>query len=318
MATSERIPSADERLRQEQMTGVGGTDAAAIVGVHPYKSYVQAYLQKLGQLPEIEDNERMYWGRKLEPMVAERFAEEHPTVKVRRRNTVWRHKDRPWQLGHVDRVIVDKGPRGNGILEIKTTDRFNADQWEDGDCPDFYAIQLHHYLMVSGYQWGVLAVLIGGNEYREVEIQRDERLYADLTDLETEFWERVQRREPPMPDGSEQTTQLLKRLYPQATDATSIVVEEDVMADVRRYKELLAAANAAETDKNALANVFRMRMGTAEALFVPSLDKPLVTWKNGTRRAFDETAFKTAFPDLHRQFVTEQPTRTLRFAKLKE
>jgi len=47
---------------------VGGGDVAAIVGVHPYKTAHDVWLEKLG-LAVIEENEAMYWGKVLEPVI---------------------------------------------------------------------------------------------------------------------------------------------------------------------------------------------------------------------------------------------------------
>ena len=56
-------------------TGIGGSDAGAIMGVSPYKGAYSVWADKIGKLPPIEDNEAMRQGRDLEDYVARRFAE---------------------------------------------------------------------------------------------------------------------------------------------------------------------------------------------------------------------------------------------------
>ena len=101
----------------ERLTGIGGSDAACVVGLNPYKLPLQLYLEKRGELAEadLSDNAAVRWGNLLEDVVADHFAE--TTGKSVRRNAeLLRSEQWPWMIAHIDRELVDE----DAILECKT------------------------------------------------------------------------------------------------------------------------------------------------------------------------------------------------------
>lgn len=89
-----KIVNCKEISREEWLeyrrAGIGGSDAAVIVGLNPWRSLSELYADKLGLLPDKEDNEQMRIGRDLEEYVARRFCE--ATGKKVRRNNWMFHK----------------------------------------------------------------------------------------------------------------------------------------------------------------------------------------------------------------------------------
>lgn len=61
---------------EHRKTGIGGSDAAAIVGMNPYVTPFALWADKTGRMPAKEDNEAMRQGRDLEQYVADRFTEQ--------------------------------------------------------------------------------------------------------------------------------------------------------------------------------------------------------------------------------------------------
>src|SRR5690554_2691682 len=157
-----------EQWLEERRKGIGGSDAAAIAGLSRYRSPIQVYMDKLGLIEPPEENEAMYWGRKLEDIVAEEFSI-RTGLKVRRRNAILQHPEYPFMLANVDRLIVGK----NEGLECKTTSAYRADEWKDDGIPWEYAIQCYHYMAVTGYKAWWIAALIGGNQFIYKRIERD-------------------------------------------------------------------------------------------------------------------------------------------------
>jgi putative phage-type endonuclease len=58
----------DEWLEQRRH-GIGGSDAAAALGLSPWKTPLSLYLEKTGDARPFRDNESMLWGRVLEPAI---------------------------------------------------------------------------------------------------------------------------------------------------------------------------------------------------------------------------------------------------------
>jgi putative phage-type endonuclease len=193
--------------------GIGSSDAAVAVGISPYKSPLELWLEKTERQAaiDISANDAVFWGTTLEHIIANVYAQRTGT-KVRRLNAVLQHPDHPFMLANLDRV-VQHPTDGNGILEVKTAGLNSARFWEDG-VPDSYQCQVLHQLAVTGKPWCDVAVLIAGQDFRVYRILPDHAKMADLIEREAAFWQCVIDDVPPPVDGSESSGRALASLYP--------------------------------------------------------------------------------------------------------
>ena len=147
--SAEVLVNTKDMERQEWLEwrrkGIGGSDAAAILGLNPYCSPFDVYLDKIGAKEEQPDNEAMRQGRDFEDYVAMRFTEA-TGKKVRRRNAVLQHPEYPFILGNIDRLVVGE----HAGLECKTTSVLNKAKFNQGEFPDTYYVQCMHYMPVTG------------------------------------------------------------------------------------------------------------------------------------------------------------------------
>ncbi|GAA5784354.1 YqaJ viral recombinase family protein [Chitiniphilus shinanonensis] len=216
-AQSIRVASTLQMSREAWLalrgSGIGSSDAAAAIGLSPYKSPLSLWLEKTGRkVPEdLSAKPAVRWGTVLEPVLAGVYAEE-TGCRVRRVNAVLRHAEHGFMLANLDRELVGH-PDGSGLLEIKTAGYHLAPQWEDG-IPVAYQCQVLHQLAVTGHPWADVAVLIGGQDFRVYRVARDEARIADLVRLESRFWRHVQSDLQPDPDGSDDAAAALQWLYP--------------------------------------------------------------------------------------------------------
>jgi putative phage-type endonuclease len=198
--------------------GIGGSDAAAAVGLNPYMSPLELWLTKTGRdanlpRPDPHDTtEPIYWGTLLEPIVAASYTKQ-TNHKVRRVNAVLQHPTIPFMLANVDREVV--GCRDVQLLECKTTGEFGARLWRDG-VPEYVQLQVQHQLAVTGKQAADVAVLICGQKLEVHRVVRDDALIAKLIELEAAFWRYVETDTPPPADGSDSADRALRCLYPGA------------------------------------------------------------------------------------------------------
>ncbi|MFL9928848.1 YqaJ viral recombinase family protein [Paraburkholderia sp. RL18-103-BIB-C] len=199
-------------------TGIGGSDAAAAVGLNPYMSPLELWLDKTGRdvglaKPDPHDTtEPIYWGTLLEPIVAAAYTKQTGN-KVRRVNAVLQHPTIPFMLANLDREIV--GVPGVQILECKTAGEFGARLWREG-VPEYVQLQVQHQLAVTGKQATDVAVLLCGQKLEVHRVIRDDALIARLIELEAAFWRFVETNTPPPADGSESADRALRCLYPGA------------------------------------------------------------------------------------------------------
>ena len=233
-----RLVSTKELPREEWLQirkqGIGSSDAAAAVGLNPYKSQLELWLEKTGRdalLPKIDPNDEdspTYWGNILEPIVANHYARRTGN-RVRRINAVLQHPDPKldWMLANIDREVI--GASDVQILECKTAGINGARLWKEG-VPVYVQLQVMHQLAVTGKQAADVAVLLGGQHLEIHRIERDDELIARLIELEQDFWSYVQRDTPPPADGSESADQALRCLYPQDSGSTLDFTQDPILS----------------------------------------------------------------------------------------
>jgi len=197
-------------------SGIGGSDAAAAIGLNPYMSPLELWLIKTGRdatlpRPDADDTkEPVYWGTLLEPIVAASYTRQTGN-RVRRVNAVLQHPSIPFLLANIDREVV--GNRDVQLLECKTAGKFGARLWRVG-VPEYVQVQVQHQLAVTGKRAADVAVLLCGQKLEVHRIERDDALIARLIPLEAAFWQHVETDTPPPADGSESADRALRCLYP--------------------------------------------------------------------------------------------------------
>lgn len=284
--------------------GIGGSDAAAIAGLSKWKSPVEVYLEKVGEIEPGEPGEAAYWGIALEDLVAQEFTK-RTGLKVRRRNAILQHPEHKFMIANIDREIV--GQRSG--VECKTTSAFNDGQWEGDRIPDVYTIQCQHYMAVTGYPSWYIAVLIGGQKFIQKRIDRDEEIISYLIKIESDFWKLVESRTPPAVDGSESSTEVLNILYPKAEAGTEIRLPLDAEALIAEYEAAQADEKAASLRKDEAANKIKALLGTAE---VGLVGERKVSWKTVVSNRFDSKLFQSEHPKLYELYA--KPSEYRRFA----
>ncbi|OQP08492.1 hypothetical protein B1691_15050 [Geobacillus sp. 47C-IIb] len=291
------------RLRQK---GIGGSDAAAIAGLNKWKSPVAVYFEKIGQSSEESLNsEAAYWGTVLEDVVAQEFSK-RTGLKVRRRNAILQHPEHSHMLANVDRLIVG---RKEG-LECKTASEHLKEEWKDNEVPAQYLIQCQHYMAVTGFDSWWIAVLIGGNKFIYKKIERDEEIIQYLIQIESDFWNNhVLKKNPPMFDGSEASSDLLKALYPTAKFDEEIQLPPGAVELIAKYEQAKQEeAEAAERRKEA-ENQLKAMLGEYERAFAGDR---VVTWKNIVSHRVDTKLLKAKYPDIYQEVTKASISR--RFA----
>lgn len=279
-----------EEWLEERRKGIGGSDAAAALGLSKWKTPFMLYLEKTGEIKPNDPGEAAYWGTRLEDIVAEEFMV-RTKKKVRRRNAIFTDPERPWMLANIDREVVGE----NAGLEVKTTGAWGRDEWTDDRVPDCYLIQAQHYMSVMGWERVYFAVLIGGQKFLWKEVPRDDDLIAIIREREAEFWQRVQDFNPPPVDGSEAASEILGRLYPEGKPGI-IDLPAESEALIEQWEAARAAEAEAKARKDEAANRLKEMLKDNER--GGWLTKEVV-WKNVTQERVDAKALKERYPDVY-------------------
>lgn len=182
---SAMTPAQREQWLEERRKGIGSSDAAAIIGLDPYKSPLQVIFDKLGMMQEKEINEAMRFGIEAEQYVADRFTEATGKETVTFVNSISANPKYPFALASIDRFI----PAEKTFVEIKTTSMWNVGKFKDGKYPANYYVQCVHQMAVLDVPYCYLAVYIPQVEFKWFKIERNMEEEEVLMQAEKEFWE---------------------------------------------------------------------------------------------------------------------------------
>lgn len=203
---------------QLRMTGIGGSDIAAICRTSPWTSPMALWAKKTGRLPDdFTPSEAAEWGTRLESAIVQKFADSHPELEVLTDAGTWCHEDREWQLANPDALLYD-GDK-HYILEIKTA-QFE-DDWNDG-VPAWYRTQIQWYMQTFGFCKAFVAVLFHGNKYREFEIEADEFEQSVNLQEVIKFRELIATDTKPSFDGALSTYETIRALHPDIESDTEV------------------------------------------------------------------------------------------------
>lgn len=290
-----------------RQSGIGSSDASAAIGLNPYKSQLELWLEKTGRSttdlePQGDDKltSPLHWGQVLEPIVAEHYAQ-HTGFKVQRVNAILQHVDHPWMLANLDREIISNSQVQ--LLECKTAGQFGAKLWKDG-VPEYVQIQVMHQLAVTGQQAADVAVLIAGHELQIHRIERDESMIQQLIQLEQQFWDCVENDTPPPADGSDSADKALRLLFSHDNGEAIHYLETDPLSQTfAQLQTTRAQLDELTQDEARLRHKIQQSMGeTSQATFPTGK----VTWrlsKNSTR--LDSKKLQTDFPKLCAPYLKE-------------
>lgn len=286
--------------------GIGGSDAAAVVGLSRYKSPIAVYMEKTGHVAPEMAGEAAYWGQQLEDVVAREFST-RTGLQVKRSYKMYKHPQYPYMLGNVDRLIRDK-ERGQGILECKTASAYKAMEWQDEGVPDEYMIQLQHYMAVLNVDYGYFAVLIGGNQFQVRFVERNPAIIDSLIELESKFWnEHVLKRTAPPVDGSQASIDLLNELYPASRPASEIELTSKQNELVEELRTAQENAKIAKERVECLKNQLKATMEDNEiALFK---GEPVATWKEVSQNRLDTQRLKQEQPEIYQTYIMTKSSR---------
>lgn len=287
--------------REARKNGIGGSDAGAILGLSPYKSAVDVYLEKTGSVTEIADNDAIYWGNVLENTVAQEYAR-RTGAAIMRRNAQFQHPEHRHMLANIDRWVAGQ----KKILECKTAGQYMADKLGPSGTdlvPDDYLVQCQHYMIVLGVDVCDLAVLIGGRDFRIYTIGLDRELADIIIAREYDFWNNhVIAHVPPAP----QSVADIESLYP-ADDGQTLVASAEIemaVTELKIVKEQIKKLDGLKGEKELL-----IKSAMLEKSVLLGIDgAPIATWRKAKdSRAFNKSACEKMHPDIIEQYTVDKP-----------
>lgn len=294
------------------------SDMSAILGVTDYATPLHVYLSKAGTLPDDQAGEAALWGTLLEDTVAREWTRRNRSVT--RRIGLVANVDRTWQACTLDRVVAEC-PDGDGpcALEVKCRSAFKAGQWRK-DVPDDVLAQVIWAMETCGFTHMHVAVLIGGNDYRQFTVKRDRALAADIVAAGQKFWtEHVLAQVEPVPPKNGwggPLADLYDQLNPDRDGNQHLTDLDDALeaAEALREYELgrIQETRGKKRKEDARARLLGL-LGPCDTAIVD--DQLVYTYKAHEKEGLDLKALRERHPDAYADCATSTTVRTLRLAK---
>lgn len=262
---------------------ISSTEVSALFGMSPYLTKFELYhIKKEAQIVEIEDNDRMKWGRRLEDVIAQGWAEDNG-LQIRKKDEYMRHGQCRRMGASFDYEIVGASTKynnqyietfrehGHGLLEIKKVDYLiYRDQWDKEEAPAHIEFQVQQQMEVSDLNWTVICPLVAGNELKDFLRLRDREMGNGLVDAVHAFWGLT---EAPQADYSKDAEFIIK-LYSKAgqdvymPSGDSLTLLEQMCA---QYKEAsIAEANASDLKQVIKAQIVEMAGNDVGSAITPN------------------------------------------------
>ncbi|MDE2102932.1 MAG: YqaJ viral recombinase family protein [Patescibacteria group bacterium] len=276
-------------------TGIGGTDAASIMGLGYQTPYDLWELKTGRRAPEdLSGLEAVRLGARLEAVVADEYADRAGAPLLHVRETL-RRADKPWMFAHVDRTaLTASGPVG---IEIKTAGLVGvagAEWGEDGsdEVPAGYLVQVQWYMAVTQWQLFRIVALLGGRGIRVYEIPRDPEIIDALEQQAEQFWACVQADFQPPIVSVDDARKRWSRSRATAKIASAEILDHD--AQLRGLDAHIKEIEAYAEEHRAAIMAF---MGDADTL-VDGAGRRLRTWKSSESTRLDSARVKAEYPEI--------------------
>jgi putative phage-type endonuclease len=270
----EIIPVTDrDAWLRERVKDVTSTEVSALYGLSPYMTAFELYHQKKNQaVVQIDPNERMKWGTRLESAIAHGAAEDMGW-NIEPMNVYIRDADA--RIGSSFDFKITSSSDGPGILEVKNVDWLQyRDKWiDDGagniEAPEHIELQVQHQMEVTGIAWAAIVVLVGGNEQKIVLRNRDKDVGANIRTKVAEFWQTIEAGRAPSPDYVADAQFIIKSLANKAE--AGLVAQSDEALDelIEQYAFLSRSIDEQEALKQATKAQILQRIGTASKVISP-------------------------------------------------
>ncbi len=308
---------------------LGGTDAAAVMGLSPWATPVELWQQKTGRVekPEPDAAQLKRWarGHKLEPFIREMAIDKLQALglEVEMVATNQRYVDPEYDFlsceidfelkltGYVtigDRQVLFDGEHINA--DAKSVTGFARKKWGDVDTEDVpieYAAQFMHGIMVTGRSYCLVAALRSFDDVDIFWTVRDDETIAAMRPKLVSFWvDHVLADVPPDPMVFDD----IKALFP-LDDGSPVEASIEMAALVTRLTEVKKQIKSLEIEEEVLK--FEVANAISPHAILQFGGKPIATWKAQNDTRLDQGLLKVEQPQLFEKY---QRTKTIRVLRL--
>lgn len=240
-----------EAWLQERQTGIGASEIAAVLGLSKFRTALEVYERKVGELPIEDDDEapQRRRGQVLQRPIIDEYCLQTGAQLVEYEPEIIRHPDAKFLLASLDAVV--KGEEDEWNVDAKAMDSSRARDLGDEDSdelPDDYFYQGHFQNFISRRFKTDFAVELGGRwPIKIFTVTADDEFCSLLLPQLERFWWHVTNRKPVPPDFAHETTlQLVRKMHPNVDPDRRIRLDARFGPLMERYWTLGKIAKKAE------------------------------------------------------------------------
>lgn len=307
-----------EKFLRDRKLGIGGSDVAAIMGLNPWTTPMQVYIDKVSPDIIVKDNPAIRAGIENEEKVLKKYSENNGVeiiskvivvedgVEIEKKLPTIKDKEFPFLIANLDAMTVDK----SRVVEAKTTSSFSK-TFANG-LPQSYLYQVAHYCMIAEVDFADIAVLsLEDNKYTEYTYFRDYNLEDKIRKACVNFWENhVVKRVPPLPMNEDD----VELLYPSSEPDSSIEATPKILNNYEVIKRANEEIKRLKKDIEELElSIEPYKASIMEELKEKELitldGKRLITWKTSTTNRLDTTKLKEKAPSVYNEYLKTSTSR---------
>lgn len=279
--------------------GIGGSDAAAVMGKCPWKTSLEVYLDKLSPTIEQEDKDCFWWGNSIEEKTLKWYERKTGETLLPYNDDTKKffkehHEVYTWMRANIDGYILNK----NIIVEAKASGQAWSPEWGTpgtDEIPDYYLITCAHYRIIYDAPKVDLPVFFNIHDQRIYTYYENKELEKKIIEGERAFWhDNVLKKVPPEPKNLRD----ILLLWPESLP-NSKIANNDIYMDLYKYYDIQSKIKEMEKDGDMLKLKVQQFMGESDTL-VNANDEMLATWKTQRRKSY---------------FVKESSSRVFRLNK---
>lgn len=302
---------------------IGAHDIPTILGVNPYKSAYQLYLEKKEIVERFEGNEATDIGIYFEETILKYFVKNVPTVTrlslvdyTKEKGIILLEDERDNQRNvfvHPNQILVGKVDMlgiENGIpliVEAKNSGEFSKKLWDP--YPEMYYWQLQTYLELAQVNYGYIIGLLGGNHFVYEKIERNEDDIKTLIEAAVRFHKQLIENKEPTPTSIDRDA--IEERYSDLED-TEIELLYALNDNFLKLDEIKQQQIELKEQRDAEENIIRDALGFSQA---GSTDQWYASWKDTTSSRFDSKSFKVDHPDLFEKYIKKSTSRRLNISR---
>ena len=290
---------------------LGGSDISAVLGISPWRTPLDLYLDKIKPRAEGE-RKRIFtrgirWEGVVAEMLVERLKHDGHDVEIVASNNRYRDDEHDFMAAEIDFEVRLNGSDEITNVELKTVHPFKMRDWGESDSdrmPTHYTAQVMWGLGVTKRRSGILAALFGADELRAYPVERDDETVSALRQRGLDFWQNhVRAGIPPGPINIADTDKLFAD-----TDESVLQADPNVAEWLMRMRFIRAEIKAREAEADSLEFQIRRAMGINTHVLM-SNGKTACEWKTRSGSYLDEAALKAAHPKIAREFTRKWSKR---------